>query len=382
MIYLDYNATTPIEQEVIDEMMPYFREYYGNAASRTHLFGWDAREGVDLARKRIASLIGVHPKEIVFTSGATESINLALKGLFDTGQKVGKNHIITVKTEHKAVLDTCLYLQKIRDAHITYLDVNDKGHIDLNQLRDAITDKTLLVSIMYANNETGLLHPIEEIGTITREKNVRLFSDATQAISKIDVQPRKLGIDLMAFSSHKIYGPKGIGALYVRKGIEIQEQQNGGGHERKRRSGTLNVPGIVGFGKAAAIAQQHWKTDSEKLEKLRNYLEANLQQNLENITINGDIANRMPNVSNVHFEHVESEQLMLALSTHVALSAGSACNSASVLPSHVLKAMGLSDEGALSSIRFSLGRPTTQKEIDIVIRKIIEAVNRLRGENY
>ncbi len=379
MIYLDYNATTPVGQEVLDVMLPYFTEFYGNAASRTHLLGWDAKEGVDKARKQIANLIQVATKEIVFTSGATEAVNLALKGVFEEGIMQEKNHIITLKTEHKAVLDTCAYLEKYRDAKITYLDVDIKGNLDLEALENAIQKDTLVVSIMYVNNETGLIHPVQEIAKICKKHEVIFFSDATQAIGKMEVHPKELGIDLMAFSSHKIYGPKGVGVLYIEGGVKIQEQQNGGQHERKRRSGTLNVPAIVGFGKVAEIAKKRFAKDAQKLKKQRDFLESSLLSSLDTITVNGAIENRMPHVTNLLFKNIIAEDLMLALSTHIALSSGSACNSASVLPSHVLKAMHLSDDDALSSIRFSLGRQTTDEDIEVVIEKVIEAVNRLKS---
>ncbi len=378
MIYLDYNATTPVDDEVLNAMLPYFTEFYGNASSRTHLFGWDAKEGVEVARKQVAHLIGASHKEIVFTSGATESVNLALKGLLETGIKNGKNHIITVKTEHKAVLDTCDYLEKNKGVKITYLDVDALGNIDLAVLESHICKNTLLVAIMFANNETGLLHPIEKIAAVCKKHQVFLFSDATQAVGKIEVHPKKLGIDIMAFSAHKMYGPKGVGALYVKDGLELREQQNGGQHERKRRSGTLNVPGIVGFGKAAAVAQKRLNNDPQKLKIQRDYLENSLLNLLDDIFVNGHTTHRISHVSNILFKNIVAEDLMLALSTHVALSSGSACNSASVLPSHVLQAMHLSDDDALSSIRFSLGRQTTDEEIDIVVKKVCRAVNRLR----
>ncbi len=379
MIYLDYNATTPVDAEALTAMLPYFSEFYGNASSRTHLFGWDAKEGVDNARAQVASLIGVSHKEIVFTSGATESVNLALKGLFESGIKHGKNHIITVKTEHKAVLDTCDYLVQNSNAQITFLDVDNKGNIDLKALKKTITTETLCVALMFANNETGLIHPIDKIAAICKKHQVLFFSDATQAVGKTEVNPKKLGIDIMAFSAHKMYGPKGVGALYVKDDLDLQEQQNGGQHERKRRSGTLNVTGIVGLGMAAEVAQQRLVADNQKLSKQRNLLENGLLNSLDGVTVNGDIDNRMSHVSNLLLKNVIAEDLMLALSTHVALSSGSACNSASVLPSHVLKAMHLSEDDALSSIRFSLGRQTTDEEIDIVITKVSEVVNRLRG---
>jgi len=378
MIYLDYNATTPVAQEVLDTMLPYFTEIYGNAASRTHLLGWDAKEGVDKARKQIANLIQVATKEIIFTSGATESINLALKGLFEEGIQQGKNHIITLKTEHKAVLDTCGYLEKHRAAKITYLDVDKQGNLDLNTLENVIQDDTLLVSIMYVNNEIGLIHPVQEIAKICKKHHVLFFSDATQAVGKMSVHPKELGIDLMAFSSHKIYGPKGVGALYIKDGIKIKEQQNGGQHERKRRSGTLNVPAIVGFGMAAEVSKKRFAEDAQKLKVQRDFLESSVLAKLDGVSVNGDINNRMSHITNLLFKNSIAEDLMLALSTHVALSSGSACNSASVLPSHVLKAMHLSDDDALSSVRFSLGRQTTDNDIEEVIQRVVEAVKRLK----
>ena len=378
MIYLDYNATTPVASEVVDAMLPYFTEFYGNAASRTHLYGWDAKEAVGKSRKIIADFLTVKPKEIIFTSGATEAINLAIKGVFEQAIIHKKNHIITVKTEHKAVLDTCAYLETYRGASITYLDVDTAGNLNVTQLEKTISEQTCLVVIMTVNNETGIIHPIKEIAQICNSKNVLFFSDATQAIGKMELYPKEIGIDIMAFSSHKIYGPKGIGALFLKDGVKIVEQISGGGHERKRRSGTLNVPAIVGFGKAIEIAAKHWKTDNDRLQKLRNLLVSEIQQKLNNIIINGNMQNAMPHVLNIVVKNVEAEALLLALSTHVALSSGSACNSASVLPSHVLKAMELSDNDALSSIRFSLGRETTQKDIEITIKKFVDAVNRLR----
>lgn len=378
MIYLDYNATTPVDSEALKAMLPYFTEFYGNASSKTHLFGWDAKEGVDTAREQVADLIDVNYKEIVFTSGATESINLALKGLFEEGVKKGKNHIITVKTEHKAVLDTCDYLETHSGAKVTYLNVDKQGNIDLTSLENSLRKETLVVAIMFANNETGLIHPIPEIVEICKRHQVLFFSDATQAVGKITVHPKALGIDFMAFSAHKMYGPKGVGALYIKDGLVLQEQQNGGQHERKRRSGTLNVPAIIGFGKTAEVANSRLNEDSDKLRIQRDFLENSLLTSLDDVTVNGDVNNRMSHVSNLIFKNVIAEDLMLALSTHIALSSGSACNSASVLASHVLKAMALSDNDALSSIRFSLGRMTTDEEIEIVIRKVVETVERLR----
>ena len=379
MIYLDYNATTPVAAEALEAMLPYFREKYGNAASRTHLPGWDAADAVEKARVQVAGLLLASPQEIVFTSGATEAINLAIKGAFDLALKEGKKHIITVKTEHKAVLDTCRYLEEVRGAEITCLEVDGKGHLNLEELSASIRKDTFLLAAMYVNNETGLIHPVQEIAAICRQHQVLFFCDATQAVGKIQVSPSAAGIDLMAFSGHKIYGPKGVGALYVKDGITIREQQSGGQHERKRRSGTLNVPGIVGLGAAVALVEDCLQEDARRLDRLRDRLERGLMTALAEVSINGDHDNRVPHVSNMLFKHIASEDLMLALSTHVAMSSGSACNAASVRPSHVLTAMGLAADDAMASIRFSLGRPTTETEIDLAIEKITETVNRLRA---
>ncbi len=379
MIYLDYNATTPVDNEVQIAMQPYWDEHFGNAASRTHLAGWDASEAVKQSRHTIAKALLADPKEIVFTSGATESLNLAIKGIFDKESKTNKKHILTVRTEHKAVLDTISYLENYRGASVTFLDVDPYGNIDLQNFEKQIREDTLLAAIMFANNETGIIHPVEEIGQICRKKNVRFVCDATQAVGKIEVIPQNAHIDLMAFSSHKIYGPKGVGGLYVREGIKLQEQMNGGGHERGYRSGTLNVPGIVGFAKAMEIAESKRTEDHKLMEWLRDNLEKSISDEIPDIDIHGRASKRLPNVSNILFRGVEAEALLLALSTHVAVSSGSACNSASILPSHVLLAMGASEDDALSSIRFSLGRPTTKEEIDQAITKIKQAVQRIRG---
>ncbi len=378
MIYLDHNATTPVDEEVLQAMLPFFRSHFGNPSSRTHLHGWDAREAVEQARKQLARLLKADPKAITFTSGATEAVNLALRGLVDASPKE-KKHIVTVKTEHKAVLDTCAWLEKHRGVTVNYLDVNDKGYVDLYHLAKAITKNTLVVAIMYVNNETGLIHPVEKIAKICKERNVLFFCDATQAVGKIPVHPSKQGIDLMACSAHKMYGPKGVGALYTAADIPLAPQITGGGQERKKRAGTLNVPAITGFGKAAEIAEMYQKQDSEQLEKKRNWLEEKICSVLPGTRINGCTQNRMPHVSNLCFENIEAEDLMLSLSTKVALSSGSACNSAEVLPSHVLKAMGLSDEEALASIRISLGRKTTQAEVEEAAELIVESVQRLRN---
>ena len=379
MIYLDYNATTPVLPRIYDAMQPYFSEFFGNPSSRTHLYGWDAREAVDKARKQVAQLLGITTRELVFTSGATESVNLAIKGLYDQQFHTGKNHIITVSTEHKAVLDVCHYLEKYRGASLTLLEVDEQGQLDLDALESAITPRTLLVSVMLANNETGGIHPLKKIGAVCRRSGVVLFSDATQAIGKIPVHPKELGVQLMAFSGHKMYAPKGVGGLFIDEELKIVEQQNGGGHERNRRSGTLHVPGIVGLGEAAVLAGEHPGIYAGRIAALRDELEQRLMDELPGVSVHSRQIERLPHVSNIHFEGVEAEALMLALSTHVALSAGSACNSASILPSHVLTSMGASEEEALSSIRFSLGIPTTPEEIESALQKLIPAVRHLRG---
>lgn len=378
-IYLDNNSTTPCDPRVVETMLPYFNETYGNAASRSHPFGWAAEEGVDYARDQIADLLNVDSKEIIFTSGATEADNLAIKGVFEMYAKKG-NHIITLKTEHKAVLDSCKKIEKL-GGQVTYLDVERDGLVDLAKLEAAITDKTILVSIMFANNETGVIQPMKEIGQICAKHGVLFMSDATQAVGKIPVNPKELGIHLMAFTSHKMYGPKGVGALFVNRKnprVKVTSQIDGGGHERGMRSGTLNVPGIVGFGKAAALAKQEMAQDAERLSKLRDKLETSLSESLEEVYINGNTDNRMPHVTNISFKHVEGEGLMMTFNQNVAVSSGSACTSASLEPSYVLIALGLGDDLAHSSIRFSLGRFTTEKEIDQAIELLRNGVNHMR----
>lgn len=379
LIYLDNNSTTPCDPRVVQEMIPYFYEHPGNAASRNHPFGWEAEGAVDIARNRIASLINVDPKEIIFTSGATESDNLALKGVFEMYQSKG-NHIITTKTEHKAVLDSCKKIETM-GGEVTYLDVLPNGRIDLEVLEAAIKPNTILISIMWANNETGVIQPMKEIGDICAKHSVLFMSDATQVVGKIPVNPKEVGVHLMAFTAHKMYGPKGVGALYVsRKNprVKVTAQIDGGGHERGMRSGTLNVPGIVGFGKAAEIAQQEMKADGERLSKLRDRLEKSLIERLEETYVNGDISNRMPHVTNMSFKHVEGEGLMMTFNQEIGVSSGSACTSASLEPSYVLVALGLGDDLAHSSIRFSLGRFTTDEEIDYAIDALVQGVNHMR----
>jgi cysteine desulfurase len=376
-IYLDNNATTPMDPRVLEAMLPYFNEKFGNAASRNHPFGWAAEEGVDYAREQISKLINCSEKEIIFTSGATESNNLAIKGVFEMYAAKG-NHIITATTEHKAVLDTCAHLEKL-GASITYLQVKADGLIDLEELSNAITDKTILVSIMYGNNEIGVVQPMKEISAITRSKGVLLHTDATQTVGKIPVDVEADGIDLLSFTAHKMYGPKGVGALYVRRKnprVKVTAQMDGGGHERGMRSGTLNVPGIVGFGKACEIAMQDMEKDTIRLSAMRDRLEKSLIE-LEEAYINGNTEHRLPHVTNISFKYVEGEGLMMAMKD-LAVSSGSACTSASLEPSYVLKSLGLNDDLAHSSIRFGLGRFTTDEEIDYAIECTKKAVTKLR----
>lgn len=379
LIYLDNNATTPTDPRVVDAMLPFFHNVPGNAASRNHPFGWAAEEAVDYARDQIAKLLDADSREIIFTSGATESDNLALKGVFEMYQRKG-NHIITLKTEHKAVLDSCAKIEKM-GGEVTYLDVDDKGLVNLIDLEKAITDKTILISIMWANNETGVIQPMKEIGEICAKHGVLFMSDATQAVGKIKTHPKELGIHLMAFTAHKMYGPKGVGALYVNRKnprVKVTAQLDGGGHERGMRSGTLNVPGIVGFGAAAEIARKEMDADAERLSKLRDKLENALHEAMEEVYTNGSKENRMPHVCNVSFKHVEGEGLMMTFNQEIGVSSGSACTSASLEPSYVLVAYGLGDELAHSSIRFSLGRFTTEEDIDETIKLVTHGVNHMR----
>lgn len=377
-VYLDHNATTPCDLRVVEAMLPYFTKMYGNAASRSHSYGWQAEEAVEQVREKIARLIGSESKEIVFTSGATEAINLALKGVFEIYSGKG-NHIITCNIEHKAALDTCKHLEK-KGADITYLPVKNNGLIDLTELEAAIRPETILISVMYANNEIGTIMQMKEISAIAKKNNVLVFSDATQAVGKIPVDVNNDGIDLMAFSAHKMYGPKGVGALYVRRKnprVKLAAQIDGGGHEKGMRSGTLNVPGIVGFGKACEISYDEMEKDAARLSRLRNKLQKALLQ-IEETYLNGDTEHRLPHVTNISFKYTESEALMMGFNKNIAVSSGSACTSATLEPSHVLKALGLEDEMARSSIRFSLGRWTTEEEIDYVINTVTNAVNELR----
>ncbi|MBC7886395.1 MAG: IscS subfamily cysteine desulfurase [Ferruginibacter sp.] len=377
-IYLDNNATTPMDPRVLEAMTPYFLEHFGNAASRNHPFGWEAEEAVDYAREQVAKLIGADPKEIIFTSGATEADNLGIKGVYEMYAGKG-NHIITATTEHKAVLDTCKHIEK-SGGEITYLQVKADGLIDLKELEAAIKPTTILVAIMYANNEIGTIQPIREISAIAKKHGVLLFTDATQAVGKIPVNVNKDGIDLMAFTAHKMYGPKGVGALYVRRKnprVKVTAQMDGGGHERGMRSGTLNVPGIVGFGKACEISMIDMEADTKRISKLRDKLEGELMK-LEEAYINGSTEHRLPHVTNISFKHVEGEGLLMGFNKNIALSSGSACTSASLEPSYVLKALGLGDDLAHSSLRFGLGRFTDEEQIDYTISAISETVLKLR----
>jgi cysteine desulfurase len=377
-IYLDHNATTPCDPRVVEAMIPYFTNSFGNAASRNHSFGWQAEEAVDYAREQVAKLIGADPKEIIFTSGATEGDNLGIKGVFEMYASKG-NHIITCNIEHKAVLDTCRHLEK-EGAEVTYLNVKPNGLIDLAELEAAIKPTTILIAIMYANNEIGTVMPMREISAIARKHGVLLFSDGVQAVGKIPVDVNKDGIDLMAFTAHKMYGPKGVGALYVRRKnprVKVTAQIDGGGHERGMRSGTLNVPGIVGFGKACEICMNEMESDTARIIKLRDKLEQSLLK-VEESYLNGDKEHRLPHVSNISFKYVEGEGLMMGFNKNIALSSGSACTSASLEPSYVLKALGLGDDLAHSSLRFGLGRYTTEEQIDYTIEQVTNTVNKLR----
>lgn len=376
-IYLDNSATTPMDPRVLDDMLPYFLNNFGNASSRSHVYGWTAEEAVDIGRQQVADLIGAHPTEIVFTSGATESINLAIKGVFENAGGSG-NHMITCVTEHHAVLDTCAWIEE-NGGFVTYLPVSGDGSIDLDDLEKAITDRTLLISIMYANNETGVIQPVQQISEIAHKHQVLFFSDATQAVGKISVNVEEDGLDLLSISAHKLYGPKGIGALYVRRKnpkVVLSSQIHGGRHEKNMRSGTLNVPGIVGFGKACELCQGELNRATE-IQRLRDKLETELVK-IAGARVNGNPANRLPHITNISFEDVNGESLLLEICREVAVSRGSACSSVTTKPSHVLKAMGLSDTMALSSFRLSLGRFTTLSEIEESYRTITEIIEKHR----
>jgi cysteine desulfurase len=377
-VYLDYNSTTPCDPRVVEAMLPYFTDRFGNAASRSHARGWEAEEAVELAREQIAALVGAEPKEIIFTSGATESDNLAIKGVVEAYAGKG-NHMITVVTEHKAVLDSCHHIGR-NGAEITWLCVDNKGLINLQDLEAAIRPTTTLIAVMFANNEIGVIQPIREISAIARRHGVLFFSDATQAVGKVPVDVGVDGIDLMALSAHKLYGPKGIGALYVRRRgprVRLAAQMDGGGHERGMRSGTLNVPGIVGLGKACVLCGQEMETDRQRIQPLRDRLERELLA-LEGALVNGSREQRLPQTTNISFRGVDGDALLAGLGKNVALSSGSACTSASMEPSYVLKALGLDDDLAHASLRLGLGRFTTADEVDYAIGEIGKTVRRLR----
>lgn len=377
-IYMDDHATTRTDPRVVEAMLPYFTEIFGNAASRNHSFGWQAEQAVEKAREQIAKLIGATAKEIIFTSGATESDNLAIKGIAEMYRERG-NHIITQVTEHKAVLDTCKRLEK-SGYRVTYLPVKADGLIDLKELEAAMTSQTILVSIMAANNEIGVVQPVAEIGKLCHERGILFHTDAVQAVGKIPVDVNAMQIDALSLSGHKIYGPKGIGALYVRRRnprVQISEQIHGGGHERGMRSGTLNVPGIVGLGKASEICMEEMDTETKRLTGLRDHLKQKLESSLDYVHVNGSMEHRLPGNLNMSFVYVEGESLLMGIND-VAVSSGSACTSATLEPSYVLKALGLGDDVAHSSIRFGLGRFTTAAEVDYVADKVIDVVRKLR----
>ncbi len=378
-IYMDYHATTPVDPRVLDAMLPYFSEKFGNAASRSHVYGWTAEEAVSQAREKVAALIGAqNPKEIVFTSGATESDNAAIKGVAEFYKEKG-NHLITSVIEHKAVLDTMKRLEK-QGYEVTYLKVNAEGMVDPADVEKAITDKTILVSVMLANNEVGTVQPIAEIGKITRKRGVLFHSDAVQGIGKVPFDVEKMNVDLASVTAHKMYGPKGVGALYVRRSkprVRITAQMDGGGHEFGMRSGTLNVPGIVGFGKAAEILMSEGLEEGKKILALREKLRRRLTTELDFVDLNGSLEHRLPGNLNVSFSFVEGEAMLMAIKD-VCVSSGSACTSASLEPSYVLHAMGIGDDLAHSSIRFGLGRFNTEEEVDYVANLVIGKVNKLR----
>jgi cysteine desulfurase len=376
-IYLDYNSTTPVDPLVLEKMLPYFSEKFGNASSKTHSFGWIAEEAMEHSRGQIANFINSDREEIIFTSGSTEAINLAFKGVCENYSSKG-NHVVTVKTEHKAVLDVCTYMET-KGIEVTYLDVDRSGMVDLNQLNNSISQSTILVSVMFANNETGVIQPMAEIGKICKGKNVIFFCDATQVAGKIRVDVNENQIDLMCISAHKIYGPKGIGAIYIRRKnprVKPAPLIHGGGHEKGFRSGTLNVPAIVGFGEACELASKKLWEESERISKLRTLLEQSLTES-GNAFINGSIRNRLHNTTNISFAGIDSSTFIPEIKD-IAVATGSACTSASMEPSHVLNAMGLSDDLAHSSIRFSLGRFTTEEEIKFAIEKIKSVITKLR----
>jgi cysteine desulfurase len=380
VIYMDNQATTPMDERVLNAMLPYFRDQFGNAASRSHPYGWAAEEAVENAREQIGKLIGAKGKEIIFTSGATESDNLAVKGVVEFYKDKG-NHVVTCVTEHKAILDTCKALERAGKATVTYLPVDQYGQVDVDAVKNAITDKTVLISIMYANNEIGTLHPIREIGKLAKEKGILFHCDATQGVGKVPVNVDQDGIDLLSMSAHKMYGPKGCGALYVRaKGprVRLTPQMDGGGHERGMRSGTLNVSGIVGFGKACELCGQELEAEAAKLVTLRTRLYDGLTSQLEEVYLNGHPTQRIPGNLNLSFSYVEGESFLMGVNKDIALSSGSACTSATLEPSYVLKALGVGDDLAHTSIRFGLGRFNTEEDVDFVVKRVVEVVQRLR----
>ncbi|ELW9450677.1 IscS subfamily cysteine desulfurase [Burkholderia cenocepacia] len=375
-IYMDYSATTPVDPRVVDKMVPFLHEQFGNPASRSHSYGWDAEQAVDEARMHVAALLGADPREIVWTSGATEGNNLAIKGAAHFYQGQGK-HLVTVKTEHKAVLDTCRELER-QGFDVTYLDVREDGLLDLDGLQQALRADTILVSVMLANNETGVIQPVAEIGALCRARGIVFHCDAVQAAGKIPVDVNALNVDLLTVTAHKVYGPKGIGALYVRRKprVRIEAQMHGGGHERGMRSGTLPTHQIVGMGEAFRLAKEEMAEESRRVGALRDRLLAGLST-LDEVYVNGDLARRIPHNLNVSFNFVEGESLIMGIKG-VAVSSGSACTSASLEPSYVLRALGRSDELAHSSIRFTLGRFTTEAEVDSVIAQVRDTVGKLR----
>jgi cysteine desulfurase len=378
-LFMDNHSTTPMDPRVLDATLPYFVEKFGNSASRNHAFGWEAEEAVENARKQIARLIHADSKEIVFTSGATESDNLAIKGVVEMYHEKG-DHIITSSTEHRAVLDTCKALESKRGVKVTYLPVDKAGMVSPEDVRNAITEKTILITIMMANNEIGTINPIKAIGKVAKEKGILFHCDATQGVGKIPVDVQDMGIDLMSFSAHKLYGPKGVGALYVRKKgprVRIAAQMDGGGHERGMRSGTLPVPMIVGFGKAVELCEQEMPTEAQRLSAMRDRLQTAITSKLEEVYLNGHPTERLPNNLNLSFAYVEGESLLMGLK-EIALSSGSACTSATLEPSYVLRALGVGSDLAHSSIRFGLGRFNTEEEVDYVAKRIIEVVTKLR----
>ena len=386
-IYLDNHATTPVDPRVLDAMLPYFRDRFGNAASRNHVFGWEANEAVEKARQQVASLIGARPTEIVFTSGATESDNLAIAGVVDFHRERG-DHVVTVVTEHRAVLDACKALERQGAARVTYLPVDRHGVVDVDRVRDALTDRTVLLSVMAANNEIGTLHPIEEIGRLAKERGILFHCDAAQAVGKIPLNVETCGIDLLSLSAHKIYGPKGVGALYVRgrnPRVRLSAVSHGGGQERGMRSGTLNVPGIVGLGAACEIAGAEMAAEAERLVSLRERLFSGITAQLDEVYLNGHPERRLPGNLNLSFAYVDGESLLMGLNGSgradqpaIAVSSGSACTSATLEPSYVLRALRVTDDLAHSSIRFGLGRFTTAEEIDRAVERVVAEVRRLR----